>query len=133
MWRLVSHLSLNHLSLVDTPQGAEALREILRLYDPANSEETRALIDGLHDISARRIVGRVGGPVAAGFCRGVEVTLHLDEEKYTGSGVYLFASVLERFLGLYSSLNSFTKTVVKTDRRPNLCSWPPRAGEQVLI
>ena len=133
MWRLVSHLSLNHLSIVEDGRGAEALREILRLYDPANSETTRALIEGVVRVSSRRVVSRVGGPVAAGFCRGMEVTLEFDEDKYSGSGVYLFAAVLERFLALYTSLNSFTKTVVKTNRRPHLCSWPARAGEQVLV
>jgi type VI secretion system protein ImpG len=30
-WRLISHLSLNHLSIVE--KGREALQEILRLYD----------------------------------------------------------------------------------------------------
>ena len=32
-WRLVSHLSLGHLSVVGGAAGAEALREVLRLYD----------------------------------------------------------------------------------------------------
>ncbi len=31
--------------------------------------------------------------------------IEFDEEKYAGTGVYLFASVLERFLGLYCSVN----------------------------
>jgi len=31
LWRLVSHLSLNYLSLVN--EGKDALQEILRLYD----------------------------------------------------------------------------------------------------
>jgi type VI secretion system protein ImpG len=38
-WRLISHLSLNYLSLLDSSPstGAEALRDILKLYaDPAD-------------------------------------------------------------------------------------------------
>jgi type VI secretion system protein ImpG len=43
------------------------------------------------------------------------------------------AAVLERFLGMYSSINSFTQTIVKTARREDrLRQWPPRAGEMVL-
>jgi type VI secretion system protein ImpG len=134
VWRLISHLSLNHLSLADTAEGAEALREILRLYDFADSAGTRAAIEGVRNVRSRRVVGRVGGHVSGGFCRGLEVTLQLDEEKFTGGGVFLFASVLERFLGLYTSLNSFTKTVVTTQQREEpLRRWPPRAGEQVLL
>ena len=64
----------------------------------------------------------------------MEVTIEFDEEKYIGSGVFLFACVLERFLGLYTSINSFTQLVARTkqDREP-FKTWPPRAGEQGLI
>jgi type VI secretion system protein ImpG len=99
----------------------------------ADTEETRNQIDGLISVSAQRVVGRSGGPVSGGFCRGLEVTLEFDEDRFTGSGIYLFSSVLEHFLGLYSSINSFTQTVVRTNRREgNLCQWPPRAGEMIL-
>ncbi len=138
VWRLISHLSLNHLSLADVAEGADALREILKLYDFADSVVTRSMIEGLRSVRSRRVVGRVGGrlggKIAGGFCRGLEVTLQLDEEKFTGGGVFLFASVLERFLGLYTSLNSFTKTIARTNKREEpLHEWPPRAGEQVLL
>jgi type VI secretion system protein ImpG len=69
-----------------------------------------------------------------GFCRGLEVTVEFDEEKYVGSGVFLFASVLERFLGLYSSLNSFSQLVaISKQREEPLKRWPPRAGDQILL
>jgi type VI secretion system protein ImpG len=64
----------------------------------------------------------------------VEVSVTLDEERYVGTGVYLFASVLERFLGLYATLNSFTQLAVRTRQGEGLLKrWPPRAGEQTLI
>jgi len=133
LWRLISHLSLNHLSLVDNDDQADALREILKLYDFADSPTTRRMIDGVLGVSSRRVVGNVrsGGPAA--FCRGVEVTVRLDEERFTGNGVFLFAAVLERFLALYCTVNSFTKLVVITKQREGeLRRWPPRAGERVL-
>jgi type VI secretion system protein ImpG len=134
LWRLVSHLSLNHLSLTDGPRGAEALREILRLYDFADSAETRAMIDGLTNVATRRVVGRVGHGRRSGVCRGLEVVLTLDEEKFSGGGLFLMATVLERFLGLYVSLNSFTETAVAIrGREEQLHRWPPRAGERVLL
>jgi len=141
-WRLISHLSLNHLSLTDDQEGRLAFQEILRLYDFSDPETgqqladvTRQLIEGVAAVSSRRVVGRVGPPeVASGFCRGVEVTIEFDERKYVGTGVYLFASVLERFLGLYASLNSFTQLVAKTQQREgHLKKWPPRAGERPLL
>ena len=52
-WRLVSHLSLNHLSLADSDNGADGLREILRLYDFRDSPETRAIIDSILSIKSK--------------------------------------------------------------------------------
>jgi type VI secretion system protein ImpG len=133
-WQLISHLSLGHLSLVGGPDGAEALREILRLYNPRGSAESTSMIEGLQTVQSRRVVGRVGGSVSAGFCRGLEITLGFDEQQYAGRGLYLFASLLERFLGLYSSINSFTKTIATSNQREApLKRWPPRAGEKVLL
>jgi len=133
VWKLISHLSLNHLSLLDFEDGADALREILKLYDFADSAQTRTMIDGILSVRSRRVVGRTGDP-RAGFCRGLEVTVHFDETHFVGSGVYLFASVLERFFGLYCSVNSFSRFVATTTRREGeLRRWAPRAGETTLL
>lgn len=140
-WRLISHLNLNHLSLADSLEGVEALREILRLYDFSDRESgqqlaevNRQLIDGVLSVSGKRVVDRTGGPISSGFCRGLEVTVEFDEEKYLTTGLYLFASVLERFLGLYASINSFTKLVAKTKKGGGILkTWPPRAGEHRVL
>jgi len=131
-WRLISHLSLNYLSICDG--GRDALQEILKLYDFSDSAVVRQHIAGITDVTSRRVVGRPGSMPWNGFCRGMEVTIQFDEEKYVGSGVFLFASVLEKFLGLYASLNSFTQLVATTQQREeSLKQWPPRAGEQILL
>jgi type VI secretion system protein ImpG len=134
LWRLLSHLTLNHLSLVDNELGAEALRETLRLYDFSGSPEKSALVEGILSVNSRRVAGRVGGHLVGGFCRGVEVTVNFDEKRFSGSSVFLFASVLERFLALHCSINSFTKlTATIKGRDAALRQWPPRAGERVLV
>jgi type VI secretion system protein ImpG len=131
-WRFISHLSLNYLSLCEG--GREALQEILKLYDLADSSVSRQQIAGIIGINSRQVVGRPASMPWNGYCRGLEVTINFDEEKFVGSGVYLFASVLEKFLGLYTSLNSFTQLIAKTQQREQpLRQWPPRAGEQILL
>jgi len=131
-WRLISHLSLNYLSICEG--GRDALQEILKLYDFSDSAVVRQHIAGITEVTSRRAVGRPGSMPWNGFCRGMEVTIQFDEEKYVGSGVFLFASVLEKFLGLYASLNSFTQLVATTQQREEpLRQWPPRAGEQILL
>jgi type VI secretion system protein ImpG len=140
-WKLISHLNLNHLSLSEEGEGRIALQEILRLYDFSDPESgqqladvNRQMVEGLIDLRSRRVVGRVADAAASGFCRGVEVSLTLDEERYVGTGVYLFASVLERFLGLYATINSFTQLVARTRQGEGILRrWPPRAGDQMLL
>lgn len=133
MWRLISHLTLNHISLINDTDGASALREILSLYNFRDSPETEDIIDGLLSVQSKRIVGRAGGS-AAGICRGLHVRLHFDEDKFSGGGLLLYAAVLERFLGLYTSINSFTKvTATSKQREKDIHTWPPRSGEQALL
>lgn len=110
-WRLISHLMLNHLSLFDGEDSGNALREILKLYDFRDSPQTRATIQGLAHVSCRDAVARAPAARHGSICRGTEVRLEFDPRAYAGSEMFLFATVLERFLALYTSINSFTRTV----------------------
>ncbi|MBA2379656.1 MAG: type VI secretion system baseplate subunit TssF, partial [Blastocatellia bacterium] len=48
--------------------------------------------------------------------------------------MFLFACVLERFMGLYASVNSFNQLTIASEQREEpLKTFPPRAGEQVLL
>jgi type VI secretion system protein ImpG len=133
MWKLISHLSLNQLSL-EGPEAAEALREMLRLYDFADSADSRSRIDGILDLTSRRITGRAGGLAAGGVCRGVEVAMRFDEERFFDRGLFLFASVLDRFFGMYCSVNSFVQLVATTKQREGVFrKFARRTGEHVLL
>jgi len=127
-WRLISHLSLNYMSLAEG--GEEALREILKLYDFDNSPTTRQQISGIVSLRSGYVTKRIG----QSFCRGVQVTVEFDEDKFVGIGVYLLASILERFLGQYVSINSFSQMVAETSQRKEaLKKWPPRNGNRILL
>lgn len=134
-WRLISHLNLNYLSLVASENGTPAaLQEILQLYNFNDSSVTRKQILGITGIESRKAVRQIGGHIGAGFVRGIETTITMDEEQFVGSGMFLFACVLERFLGLYASVNSFNQAVLRTEQREEVVKiFPPRAGEQELI
>ncbi len=142
-WRIVSHLTLNHLSLVDTDpdRGREALAEYLALYDfsddqhPDLREVARQVREGILGVDAGRDVAFVPGEseTVGGYARGLEVRLELDEEKYVGIGSYLFAAVLERFFAMAVSMNSFTRLTYRTRQRGAIRKWSARAGEKVLL
>ncbi len=129
-WRLISHLALNHLSIVQ--DGTPSLQEILRLYDFTDDASIRKQITGIHRVNSRPAVSRVASSTGVTFCRGTDSTIEFDEEEFAGTGVFLFASVLERFLGLYCAVNSFSRLTAVT-KKGVLKKWPPRAGEQVLL
>jgi type VI secretion system protein ImpG len=131
-WRLVSHLSLGHLSVTGGPEGAAALKEVLRLYDLRDTPETRAAIASLTGVSAAPGTARAPGRAGA-FCRGLDVTLEFDPRAWQASGLYLLAAVLEQFLALHATVNSFTRTrATLRGRTGAAAAWPARSGTRVL-
>jgi len=131
-WRLLSHLSLNYLSIADTANGAEALRELLGLYSDPGDEAARRQIDGLLSVRSKNVVRRVdaAGPIV--FGRGVEITVQFDESAFEGGSAFLLGAVLEQFFARYASLNTFTETVITTDKR-EIMRWPIRTGRRQTL
>src|SRR5262249_7640981 len=134
LWRLVSHLSLNYLSLAEGAASLQALREILRLYSVIDQADGEQHVMGLRELHCRQVMQRFGAEAWRGFCRGLEVTLVLDERAYVGGSAFLFAAVLRHFLALYASVNSFTQVVLKSQQREGVWKrWPPLAGVQTVL
>jgi len=133
-WRLLSHLNLNHLSLTGHDNATESLKEILRLYDFSESAVTRALISSIDNVNAHPISAPLNIDGRAALCRGIEVDITLDDTQLAGSSSYLFASILEHFFGLYCSINSFTRVLVRLKNKEGyLKKCPPRAGKKILL
>ncbi len=134
-WRLISHLSLNYLSLADSSkrEGAAALRELLMLYADASQPALLKQIEGVRSVSASPITRRIPlpGPITVG--RGLQVTLTLDESAFEGSGEFLLGAVLEQFFAKYVSINSFTETVVQSVDNREIMRWPVRLGLRHIL
>jgi type VI secretion system protein ImpG len=132
-WRLVSHLTLNHLSLVDDQSGAETLREMLRLYDFRDAPETQAMIDCVRSVKARRGTARAPDSAMGALCRGLDITIEF-EQRGPSASIFLLAAVLERFVAHYASINAFTRlTATVHGRAGGLRTWLPRAGDLTLL
>ena len=133
-WRLVSHLNLNHMSLGDSENGCDAFKEILRLYDFNDSPSTRKLIESIRNMHTKSITAPIHVEGSTALCRGTEVQIEFDSMMMVGTSPLLFASIIERFLGLYCSLNSFTRLIATVSgREGELKRWPPRAGDKALL
>ncbi len=130
VWRLINHLSLNYLSLIDTDakQGAAAFRELLNLYADQREPTIKKQIDGVISLSAKNVVRRIDSKGPMVFGRGLEITVLLDESAFEGGGYFLLGAVLEQFFARYVSINSFVETVVSTTDRGEVARWPVRIG-----
>lgn len=134
-WRLISHLSLNYFSLLDSrsADGAAALREILKLYTDNNDRQLQRQIEGLRTVKSKAALRRVESPGPITFARGLEITLEFDETAFEGTGVFLIGAVLEQFFSKYVSINSFTETVVRTQQRGQIMRWTAVPGKRQII
>ena len=134
-WQLVSHLSLNHLSLVGASpaDAAAALRTTLRLYAPPEDVAWARQVAGVQAVQVQPIVRRLPFKGPMSFGSGIEIVLELDELAYQGTSAFLFASVLERFFARHAAINSFTQLVLRTPQRGEIMRWAPRTGLREVV
>lgn len=129
-WRLLSHLQLNYMSLLDTDttQGARAMRDLLNLYCPVDDAATQRMIDGLRSVEACSVTRRLPSKGKIVFGRGLQVTLTFDETPFEGASAFLLGAVLAHFLTQYVSINSFVETIIRSQSRGEIMQWPARSG-----
>ncbi|HQK86880.1 MAG TPA: type VI secretion system baseplate subunit TssF [Acidobacteriota bacterium] len=130
LWRLLAHLSLNFMALADST----GLKEMLRQYIPAGRDRARVSanikqVDGVADFTVTPSDRLFRGQVM----RGQQVALTVRQDHYTGlGGMFLFGSVLELFMGVYCSMNSYSQFQIKDTLSGETFSWPPRIGDRQL-
>ncbi|TCS39474.1 type VI secretion system protein ImpG [Paucimonas lemoignei] len=130
-WRLISHLSLNHLSL--SGSGVDAIREILGLYDITRASQNARQISGIAAIDHSPTMARMAGNPFPTFVRGMQIRLTVDESHYAGIGLFMYAQILDHFFGLYVHTNSFTQlSIVSRQTGQELIKCPARNGESIL-
>lgn len=139
LWHVISHLSLNYLSLIDTENGGgdEAMRQLLTLYAPEDDRGSLRLADSVRKVEGRPISGRLhappdpsGRPQPIVFGRGLEITVTLDEGQ---DRTPVLAAILDRFLAGYAGANSFTQLRVVTLSGQERCLWPRRSGTRSIL
>lgn len=135
VWPVLSHLSLNYLSLCDSSavEGAAALRELLKIYAERSDPVSRKQIDGVRSVQTQPVVRRLPGGGVASVVRGSEIKLTCDPSAFEGSGMFLFGRIMEAFFARYVTINSFTETVLASSEHGEVHRWPPRIGRRHLI
>lgn len=131
-WMLISNMSLNYMSLTN----ADALKVVLGAYDFHSFYDRQAeragqqRLQGIKDINVTPVdILDRGLPI-----RGTRTRIDMQESMFASEGdMYLFASVLSEFFGLYTSINSFHELEVLGLENGELYKWPMRTGFQPMI
>lgn len=132
LWRLLSNVSLNLLTI----NNADSLREFLRMHTfESQRSDHRATanirrIEALESFSTESIDRIIKGILM----RGIQINLTAADRNFAGQGdLYLFGSVLDAFLAMYASMNTFTQFVLNNSQTGEQMQWPPRLGEKPLL
>jgi type VI secretion system protein ImpG len=132
-WALISNLSLNYMSISDSPDSLQAFKQILLLYSLSPTPAILQQIEGMRTMTSRPVTRRLGIGWK-GFCSGKEIHLSFNEQCYSGSSLYLFATVISRFLGLYSAINSFTQLAISREQaNGEVIRFPPVVGSKPIL
>jgi type VI secretion system protein ImpG len=131
-WRLISHLSLNYVSLssVQTLRGILELYNFQALYDRQAARANERRMEGIIEINSKgKDLLFHGMPV-----RGIETNMSMKEDHFAGEGdMILFGNILNEFLSLYASLNSFSQLTVRGVQQGEIYQWLPRVGRQNIL
>ncbi len=132
LWQLISHLSLNYLTVTKV----ESLRALLALYNfHALVDRQAARTNELRLAGIKAVRAQPHDLIRQGAVyRGMRIDLELQEDAFAGEGeMLLFASVLNSFFGLYATMNCFTQLRVKGIQQGGTYEWPPMLGQQRLL
>ena len=86
------------------------LRDMLKLYDFRQAQETRVLIDAVSKIDSKRSTARLRD---GSIVNGVDITVTFDDTIVDAGQAFLFGQILSRFFGLYASINTYSRLTVK--------------------
>jgi type VI secretion system protein ImpG len=132
LWRLLSHLSLNYLSLADT----ENFKSLLGLYifssGSGNKQETinRKKIDGIKDIRVTPCDRLIQGIVM----RGQSISIRVNSAHFASKGdMYMFGLLVDRLFASFASLNSFTEVEMTDENSDESYRFPIKTGDKPLI
>lgn len=132
LWRLLSHLSLNYLSLADT----DNLKALLGLYifsgSSGNTLEVanRKRIEGISSVNVKACDRLIGGVPM----RGQAINIRVNPANFAGTGdMYLFGALLDRLFASFASINCFTEFSLTDEATDEVYRWGARLGERPLI
>jgi len=135
LWHLISHLSLNYLSL----ENKDNLKSLLKNYSIINDSMMEnqlyaniyKKIDSIEKVTSMPFDEIIDGVMM----RGKEITIEANSDAFLSTGdFYLFGCIMDFFIRSYASLNTFTKLVLKDIySKAGPFKWKARIGERIQV
>jgi type VI secretion system protein ImpG len=116
-WFLIAHLSLNYRSLAEAP----ALKQLLELYDWTGRLDNERRRQAIREVKLQPVMKIHSGVVK----HGIEYCIIVQEEGFLSFGdIYLFGTILQNFIAMYSTFNCFSmvKVICYPSQREYI--WP---------
>lgn len=132
LWRLLSHLYINYLSVADV----ESLRAMAKLYVFTDTPDRGSVVANTKRVDAITGMDVTEGDRLVGglLMRGREIKMSLNREGFANGGdLYLFSSVMNRFFSGYASVNCYTRLTVEETLNKELYQWNAMIGDRPLL
>ena len=128
-WRLISHLALNYAGL--TTAGLADFQKMLALYDLPHSAISQRQIKGIVGLEHGTVRAWIKTLPVSTLMPGIGIRMTVDEQAFVGSGIYVFAQVMDRYFAMNGQLNCFTQLeIVSQQTGEEILKCPPRSAEQ---
>jgi type VI secretion system protein ImpG len=131
LWKLISNLSLNYLSITN----ADTLKSILRQYiAPDSKAKSQRLtnekrIDSIANVSVNKGERLFNNA----FIHGQNITLTIKPEHFSSPGdKHLFCSVLDKFFASCSAINVYSEFSMEDFFSGEVSTWPAQLGTRSM-
>ncbi|MCX7338046.1 MAG: type VI secretion system baseplate subunit TssF [Alphaproteobacteria bacterium] len=134
LWRLVSQLAVNHLSLTGGDRALRHLKQTLKLYVGSSNTHRLKEIDHIVALKTTQVTHRFGKEGWRGFVNGTQVTLEASNQMPRGDSGVMLASILRHYFALNVSINSFVEVILKNNsQQEERMKWQPLPGEKTPL
>ncbi|WGS49973.1 type VI secretion system baseplate subunit TssF [Paraburkholderia sp. D15] len=131
LWRLISQLSFNPLLL---NAGPAPIRDLLRLHDLAGTPVSARQVEGVVDVTEQAVTAWVPDKPFARVVRGIEIRVTVHPNHFVGTGLNVFAQLLDSLLSLHIARSGFTQLVLlSSSDGAELLRCPRRSGRGHLL
>ena len=131
LWQLISHLSLNYLSIND----ASTLKNILTQYiAPDTKAKSQRLSNEKRIESITKVSVEPGERLLNNaFVHGQNITVTIKPDHFSSVGdKYLFASVLDKFFASSAPINVYSEFAIEDFFSGEVTRWPAQLGKRSM-